>query len=51
MKRSILSRITLIFNPLGLIGPITVTAKIIIQDLWRLKLDWDESIPLELNTK
>jgi len=21
------------------------------QDIWRLKLDWDESIPLDLNTK
>ncbi|XP_018371002.1 PREDICTED: uncharacterized protein LOC108766304 [Trachymyrmex cornetzi] len=50
-KRSILSRISLIFDPLGLLGPVTLLAKIIMQDLWRLKLDWDESIPLELNTK
>ncbi|XP_029157246.1 uncharacterized protein LOC114929752 [Nylanderia fulva] len=50
-KRSILSRISLIFDPLGLLGPVTLTAKIIMQDLWRLGLDWDESIPLELHTK
>ncbi|XP_018378092.1 PREDICTED: uncharacterized protein LOC108770856 [Trachymyrmex cornetzi] len=50
-KRSILSRVSLIFDPLGLMGPVTLFAKIIMQDLWRLKLDWDESVPLELNTK
>ncbi|XP_067204174.1 uncharacterized protein [Linepithema humile] len=46
-KRSILSRIALIFDPLGLLGPATVFAKIVMQDLWRLKMDWDESIPLD----
>ena len=51
MKRSILLHIALIFDSLGLIGTITVTAKLIIQDLWHLKLDWDKSILLELDTK
>lgn len=50
-KQSILSRISLIFDPLGLLGPVTLTAKMIMQDLWRFGLDWDESIPLELHTK
>ncbi|XP_025267450.1 uncharacterized protein LOC112638978 [Camponotus floridanus] len=50
-KRAILSRIALIFDPLGLLGPTTVIAKIIMQDLWRLKIDWDESLPLDVNTK
>lgn len=50
-KRSILSRIALVFDPFGLLGPATLTAKIIMQDLWRLKINWDESIPLDINTK
>ncbi|XP_011858632.1 PREDICTED: uncharacterized protein LOC105556166, partial [Vollenhovia emeryi] len=50
-KRSVLSRIALIFDPLGLLGPSTVIAKIIMQDLWRLRIDWDESLPLDVNTK
>ncbi|XP_018374003.1 PREDICTED: uncharacterized protein LOC108768168 [Trachymyrmex cornetzi] len=50
-KRSILSRIALIFDPLGLIGPVTVCAKIVMQDLWRLNTDWDESVPLTCYTK
>lgn len=50
-KRSILSRISLIFDPLGLLGPSTLIAKIIMQDLWRLRIDWDESLPLDVHTK
>ena len=50
-KRSILSRISLIFYPLGLLDLVTLLAKSIMQDLWRFKFDWDESIPLELHTK
>lgn len=46
-----MSPIALIFDPLGLLGSVTVVAKIIMQDLWRLKVNWDESIPLDLNTK
>jgi len=38
-KRSILSRIALMFDPLGLLGPVTLLAKVIMQDLWRLRMD------------
>uniref|UniRef100_A0A182PWX4 DUF5641 domain-containing protein n=1 Tax=Anopheles epiroticus TaxID=199890 RepID=A0A182PWX4_9DIPT len=44
-KRSILSSIAQLFDPLGIISPVTVTAKIIMQSLWRLKLNWDETVP------
>ncbi|XP_033231913.1 uncharacterized protein LOC117182907 [Belonocnema kinseyi] len=30
---------------LGLIGPIVVIAKLLIQDLWKTKLSWDEDVP------
>jgi len=50
-KRNILSHIPLIFDPLGLLGPVTLLAKVIMQDLWRLRMDWDESIPLDLLTR
>ncbi|XP_018404424.1 PREDICTED: uncharacterized protein LOC108781050 [Cyphomyrmex costatus] len=49
-KRKILSRTALIFDPLGFVTPVTLTGKIIMQELWLLKIDWDESIPMELNT-
>ena len=30
-------------------SPIVIVAKIIIQDLWIQKLDWDESVPMRSN--
>lgn len=44
-KRNMLSIITQIFYPLGLIGPVTIKAKIMMQYLWRLKIDWDTLLP------
>ncbi|XP_063913270.1 uncharacterized protein LOC135129931 [Zophobas morio] len=49
-KRAILSTIAKIFDPLGLVSPITVTAKIILQKIWALKINWDESLPADLHT-
>ncbi|XP_072375349.1 uncharacterized protein [Diabrotica undecimpunctata] len=37
-KRLILSTISKIFDPLGLLSAVTITAKIILQDLWKLKI-------------
>lgn len=49
-KRSILSIVSQIFDPLGLVGPIVVQAKLILQRLWQLNLEWDESVPTEVFT-
>ncbi|XP_017763967.1 PREDICTED: uncharacterized protein LOC108553538 [Eufriesea mexicana] len=49
-KRGVLSEIAKLFDPLGLIGPVIVTAKIIMQQLWQQKLQWDESLPAPLHT-
>ncbi|KAJ8920538.1 hypothetical protein NQ315_005407 [Exocentrus adspersus] len=46
-KRSILSITAQIFDPLGLVGPTTIKAKLMMQKLWQLKCKWDESVPLE----
>ncbi|XP_053698822.1 uncharacterized protein LOC128745771 [Sabethes cyaneus] len=44
-KRTILSDISKLFDPLGLAGPVIMTGKLIMQELWKEKLNWDE--PLE----
>jgi hypothetical protein len=44
-KRTILSTISKLFDPLGLIGPIITKAKILLQKLWLLKIDWNQSVP------
>ncbi|XP_070169680.1 uncharacterized protein [Polyergus mexicanus] len=38
-----LSQVVSLFDPLGLPGPVIVKAKIMLQKLWEIKLDWDES--------
>ncbi|XP_037826770.1 uncharacterized protein LOC119614723, partial [Lucilia sericata] len=48
-KRSILSSIARLYDPLGLIGPVITKAKIFMQHLWKLQLQWDESLPQSLH--
>ena len=47
-KRRILSEASKTFDPLGFLAPIVVAVKILLQDLWREKLSWDEELPKEL---
>ncbi|XP_045031860.1 uncharacterized protein LOC116918548 [Daphnia magna] len=47
-KRSILSAISSIYDPLGLLAPVVLVAKIILQDIWRLKGGWDEILPADI---
>ena len=50
-KRSVLSRITRIFDPMGWLAPIVITAKIIMQSLWILNVSWDEELPLDISNR
>lgn len=43
-KRLILASIGRIFDPLGLISPLITRANILLQCLWKERLDWDEEI-------
>ena len=44
-KRGLLSIISSIYDPLGMISPFILTAKIILQNLCREKIGWDVEIP------
>ena len=44
-KRKMLSELCQIFDPLGLLGPCIVKAKMILQQLWLEKLTWDDLVP------
>ena len=46
-KRSALSFASKLFDPLGFVEPITVKAKIMIQDLWKQNISWDEDLSNE----
>ena len=44
-KRSFLSDASLFFDPLGIIAPCSIKAKIWFQSLWRADVDWDDLVP------
>ncbi|XP_036146380.1 uncharacterized protein LOC118646806 [Monomorium pharaonis] len=44
-KRAILSTIAKLYDSLGWVTPVTITAKILMQQLWRLQTSWDGDIP------
>lgn len=41
----ILSLIAKLCDPIGIISPIIIKAKILMQSLWTLCLDWDQTVP------
>ncbi|XP_066595445.1 uncharacterized protein [Prorops nasuta] len=50
-KREILSTIAKIYDPLGLLGPIILYAKTIMQTTWKEKSSWDEAVSENLRSK
>ncbi|XP_029176084.1 uncharacterized protein LOC114944355 [Nylanderia fulva] len=47
-KRSVLSLIAKLYDPLGWASPVVITAKILLQELWLAKIDWDDPLPPDL---
>lgn len=43
-KRTLLSDISRLFDPLGLLAPVIITAKIFLQRLWQEGYDWDQQL-------
>ena len=46
-KREILSCISRIFDPLGYMLPVTIKSRILLQEIWRTKVDWDDNLSTE----
>jgi hypothetical protein len=48
-KRTCLSTICRFYDPIGLLAPVTVSAKIILRKIWacRPRIDWDDPLPTE----
>ena len=44
-RRNILSIMSSVYDPLGATGPFVLRAKIILQELCRQKLGWDDPLP------
>ncbi|XP_065078903.1 uncharacterized protein LOC135701886 [Ochlerotatus camptorhynchus] len=43
-KRHVLAEISKLYDPLGLVSPVIVCAKIIMQKLWSSKMNWDDEL-------
>ena len=50
-KRGIFSFASSIFDPLGMISPAILEPKLLIQELWKCNINWDELIPLDILTR
>ena len=43
-KREVFSAIMSVYDPLGILSPFTIQAKLLIQDIWRSGISWDAEI-------
>ena len=44
-KRTLLSDVSEHFDPIGIIAPVLVLAKVIIYSCWKLDLEWNDTVP------
>ncbi|XP_053692239.1 uncharacterized protein LOC128740701 [Sabethes cyaneus] len=49
-KRVVVSDLARVFDPLGLVSPIIVAAKIFLQSLWQQKVTWDDILATNLQS-
>lgn len=50
-KRMIVKEVAKIYDPLGFLYPVHCKAKMFIQTLWKMEIDWDEPLPKELESE
>ena len=50
-RRSVLSQVMRIYDPLGILCPFTLLAKVYLRETWLRKLGWDEPLPPDLHEK
>ncbi|XP_017485502.1 PREDICTED: uncharacterized protein LOC108374055 [Rhagoletis zephyria] len=48
-KRELLSIVMSIFDPLGFLSHFTISAKLVLRELWKRSIGWDEPVPNEVN--
>lgn len=50
-KRTMLSELARIFDPLGFLAPVTMFCKSLIQHLWTIGLGWDDPLPSAIHSR
>ena len=49
-QRKMFSLVSTIFDPLGILSPLTIRIKMLLQQVWKLGKKWDEPLPAELHS-
>ncbi|KRX34965.1 hypothetical protein T05_8253 [Trichinella murrelli] len=49
-KRQLISLASRLFDPLGCLAPFTIRAKRLLQSHWLKGLDWDDQLPIDINS-
>ena len=49
-RRMVLQQVMAIYDPLGIISPFLLKAKIMLRETWELKLGWDDPLPDRIRT-
>lgn len=50
-KRTMASEVCKVFDPTGFLSPVTIVGKILMQQLWLIKCDWDKPIPQKVQSE
>lgn len=50
-KRTILSLVSRVYDPIGATSAAMIVPKLLLQEAWRRKLDWDEEVPDDLRKR
>lgn len=50
-KRILLAEASKLFDPLGWLAPVIISAKLLMQQVWLTKIDWDQEVPDDIKEK
>ena len=50
-KRSVLSHVMSVFDPLGFLSAFTMSARVLLQDIWISGIGWDDELPSNLASR
>ena len=51
-QRTVLSLVSSVFGPVGLVAPYTVRARLLIKDIWKISgQSWDDELPEDIRDK
>ena len=50
-RRMVLQQVMTIYDPLGIISPFMLKAKILLRETWQLGLAWDEALPQQMKAR